>query len=137
MRTGDVSKIVGAPVWTIIKLVQNRKIPVKKPNKHYFYTPENVEQIKKELVWFKKIKEEKEHFLNLFWDEIRDDNKREKVIRNYAIRFEISKPAATIAVNNYLLERSKQNYKQHKERIETREDGTVVIVLQSKINFEK
>jgi hypothetical protein len=137
MRTGEVSRLLSAPISTIIFLIKTRKIKVNKSNKQYFYTPENIEQIKKELIYFKQKKDEKKWFLELFWDEIKDDNKRGDVVKNYSIRFEVGKTAAGVVVNNYLVERSKQNYQKTKERVETREDGTVVLVLQSKINFEK
>jgi hypothetical protein len=137
MRTGEVSRLLSAPISTIIFLIKTRKIKVNKSNKQYFYTPENIEQIKKELIYFKQKKDEKKWFLELFWDEIKDDNKRGDVVKNYSIRFEVGKTAAGVVVNKYLVERSKQNYQKTKERVETREDGAVVLVLQSKINFEK
>jgi hypothetical protein len=134
MTTKEVAKILGQPNTRITNLVKDRKLKVKRLKSGYWYTNEDVERIRQEVERIDNLRKGKIEFLNLFWNEIKDDNKRKKVISNYATKFDIEFAAAQVAVNRFLLEESQRLCKSNKPRIETREDGTVVQVYQSKIN---
>ena len=81
------------------------------------------------------IYHEKQEFLKSFWNEIRDDFKRKKIVEMYATKFNIHPQAAAIQVNKFLFDESQRICKENKPRIEVREDGAIVHVYQSKINY--
>jgi hypothetical protein len=53
----------------------------------------------------------------------------------YATKFDINPAAASTQVNKFLLAESQRICKANKPRIEVREDGAIVHVFQSKINY--
>jgi hypothetical protein len=53
----------------------------------------------------------------------------------YATKFDINPQAAATQVNKFLFDESQRICKENKPRVEVREDGTIVHVFQSKINY--
>jgi hypothetical protein len=115
--------------------IQRLALKVEKTKSGYWFTLEQAEIISSEIERRDREPQEKEAFLKLFWNEIKDDFKRKKVVKDYATKFDINPAAAATHVNKFLFEESQRLYRQNKPRIEVREDGTVVQVYQSKINY--
>jgi len=135
MRTKEVAEILGQDKGRITNIIRDKKYKIKKLKSGYWYTPEDVELLRKEIERVDNLPKEKNYYLTLFWNDIKDDNKRGEVIKNYGIKFDVDYGAASAAVNQFLLDESQRIFRQNKTRIEAREDGTIVQVYQSKINY--
>ena len=135
MRTKEVAEILGQDKGRITNIIRDKKYKIKKLKSGYWYTPEDVELLRKEIERVDNLPKEKNYYLTLFWNDIKDDNKRGEVIKNYGIKFDVDYGAASTAVNKFLLDESQRIFRANKTRIEAREDGTIVQVYQSKINY--
>jgi len=119
----------------LTRVIKVKELNVDRTKLGYWFTPEQAEIISSEIERIARMPREKQEFLKLFWNEIRDDFKRKKIVEMYATKFDINPQAASTQVNKFLLEESQRICKANKPRIEVREDGTIVQVFQSKINY--
>ena len=119
----------------LTRVIKVKELNVERTKLGYWFTPEQAEIIEDEIERIARMPREKQEFLKLFWNEIKDDFKRKKIVEMYATKFEIHPQAAATQVNKFLFDESQRICKANKPRIEVREDGTIVHVFQSKINY--
>jgi hypothetical protein len=119
----------------LTRVIKVKELNVERTKLGYWFTPEQAEIVSDEIERIARMPREKQEFLKLFWNEIKDDTKRKKVVKDYATKFDINPEAASTQVNKFLFDESQRICKENKPRIEVREDGTIVHVFQSKINY--
>jgi hypothetical protein len=119
----------------LTRVIKVKELNVELTKSGYWFTPEQAEIIANEIERIAKMPREKQEFLKLFWNEIKDDFKRKKIVEMYATKFDINLQVAATQVNKFLFDESQRICKANKPRIEVREDGAIVQVYQSKINY--
>jgi hypothetical protein len=119
----------------LTRVIKVKELNVERTKLGYWFTPEQAEIVSNEIERIARMPREKQEFLKLFWNEIKDDFKRKKIVEMYATKFDINSQAAATQVNKFLFDESQRICKANKPRIEVREDGTIVQVYQSKINY--
>jgi hypothetical protein len=119
----------------LTRVIKVKELNVELTKSGYWFTPEQAEIVSDEIERIARMPREKQEFLKLFWNEIRDDFKRKKIVQMYATKFDINPQAAANQVNKFLFDESQRICKENKPRVEVREDGTIVHVFQSKINY--
>lgn len=136
MTTKEIAEILQEDRKKITNIVKKSKLPIKRLNSGYWFKESDIELVRKEINKTKQRSAAKVKFLKTHWNAIKDDNQRDDIIDLYGEWFGVGYLAAALAVNRFFLDESQRIYKENKPRIETREDGTVVQVFQSKINIE-
>ena len=119
----------------LTRVIKVKKMNVELTKLGYWFTPEQAEIVSDEIERIARMPREKQEFLKLFWNEIKDDFKRKKIVEMYATKFDINLQVAATQVNKFLFDESQRICKANKPRIEVREDGTIVQVYQSKVNY--
>ena len=119
----------------LTRVIKVKELNVELTKSGYWFTPEQAEIMANEIERIARMPREKQEFLKLFWNEIKDDTRRKKIVEMYATKFDINPAAAATQVNKFLFAESQRICKANKPRIEVREDGAIVHVYQSKINY--
>ena len=136
MKTKEIAEILQEDRQKITSIIKKSNLPIRRLKSGYWFKDSDIELVRKEINKTKQRSAERVEFLKTHWSAIKDDSQRGDVIGFYSKCFGVGSMAAAVAVNNFFMSESKRIYLQNKPRIETREDGTVVRVLQSKINIE-